>query len=158
MRLLCVFGLMVLMLFLAGCGVESYMCQVEDCRGVLVGMIDSASESVYFMAYSLTDDGVGDALVRAGKRGVDVKGVMEKQQRSAYSEFDKLKQNGVDVRWDDNSALMHHKVFVVDGKVVVTGSCNPTENGFKNNDENLVVIRNGGVVEDFMREFERVFG
>jgi phospholipase D len=138
--------------------VETYICQKEDCREILVGLIDGAEKEVKFMAYSLTDDSVGDALVRASGRGVLVMGVMEKQQKSQYSEFDKLFSGGVGVSWDDNSALMHHKVFVIDGKIVVTGSCNPTENGFENNDENIVVIHNRNSAEEFLQEFERVRG
>ena len=37
-------------------------------------------------------------------------------------------------------AILHHKLWVVDGRWVFTGSLNPTNNGFSNNDENLVEI------------------
>ena len=37
-------------------------------------------------------------------------------------------------------AILHHKLWVIDGRWVFTGSLNPTNNGFSNNDENLVEI------------------
>jgi len=148
------------LLFVAGCRphIDSYICQVDDCRTEIVDLIGSVDDSIYFMIYSLTDDEIGNALIDAHKRGIEIKGVMEKQQRSKYSEFDNLKDAGVNVKWDRNSALMHHKVLILDKKVVVTGSCNPTNNGFERNDENIVVIRDSEIVKDFLTEFWRVWG
>ncbi len=53
---------------------------------------------------------------------------------------------------------MHHKVFIVDEKIVVTGSFNPTNNGDKNNDENVVIIEDSAIAEMFVQEFWRVYG
>ncbi|MFH1064425.1 MAG: phospholipase D-like domain-containing protein [Candidatus Woesearchaeota archaeon] len=53
---------------------------------------------------------------------------------------------------------MHHKVFIIDEKVVVTGSFNPSSNADKNNDENLLIIHDPIVAAEFLEEFERVWG
>jgi len=49
---------------------------------------------------------------------------------------------------------MHHKVFIIDGKTVITGSMNPTGSGNKRNDENMLIIHNEKVVNKFLEEFE----
>ena len=51
---------------------------------------------------------------------------------------------------------MHHKVFIIDGKTVITGSFNPTEGGDKRNDENILIIRDEGIAQKFREEFEQI--
>lgn len=160
MRYISLLLVLLLLVLTAGCSheVESYMCRTDDCRAITIDSLSSARHSVYFMSYSLTDDSIANSLIEAKQRGVEVKGVMEKQQSSQYSKFDILKQAGVIVRWDDNKALMHHKVFIIDNCIVLTGSVNPTENGYQNNDENLVVIYSKEIAQKFTKEFNRVYG
>ena len=35
-------------------------------------------------------------------------------------------------------SILHHKLWVVDGRLVFSGSVNPTYNGLTNNEENLI--------------------
>ncbi|MBW2972476.1 hypothetical protein KY359_05560, partial [Candidatus Woesearchaeota archaeon] len=60
-------------------------------------------------------------------------------------------------RWDGNKANMHHKVFVIDNKTVVTGSFNPTSNADTKNDENVLIIHDPEVAQKFSEEWERVW-
>ena len=64
---------------------------------------------------------------------------------------------GLDVIKDKNKFMMHHKVFIIDKKIVVTGSFNPTGNGDTNNDENILIIHDEGVAQKYLKEFERVW-
>ena len=52
---------------------------------------------------------------------------------------------------------MHHKVFIIDNKTVITGSYNPTANGNKNNDENMIIIHDKGIANKFLEEFNKIF-
>ena len=52
---------------------------------------------------------------------------------------------------------MHHKVFIVDDAVIF-GSYNPTDSGNKRNDENVLVIHNRGIAEQFIKEFDFLWG
>lgn len=151
-------SLVFLLVATAGCSpeVDSYMCQTDDCRAITLSYLSSAEHSVYFMAYSLTDSDIASSLVQAKEKGLDIKGVMEKQQNSQYSQFNILKQAGIDVAWDSNNALMHHKVFIIDRNIVLTGSVNPTGNGYLSNDENLIIIRDSKTASKFLKEFGRV--
>jgi phosphatidylserine/phosphatidylglycerophosphate/cardiolipin synthase-like enzyme len=51
---------------------------------------------------------------------------------------------------------MHHKVFIIDGNTVITGSANPTKNGLTRNDENILVIRSGKIAQQYLAEFKSI--
>ena len=51
-------------------------------------------------------------------------------------------------------SILHQKLWVVDGRWVFTGSLNPTNNGFTNNDENLVEIDVPGLAADALSHID----
>jgi len=63
----------------------------------------------------------------------------------------------VDVRLDGNPANMHHKVILIDGEVLITGSYNFSRSAEMRNDENLLVVHNPQLVAQFMQEFDRIY-
>ena len=131
----------------------------EDCESVLIGLIKNARKSVHVMIYSFTLDELSEALIEAKNRGVDVKVVIERE--NAYgrgSEYQKLLEAGVEVKLDGNPSLMHHKVMIIDGEVVVTGSYNWSWSAENRNDENLVVIEDSELASLYEEEFQRVWG
>ena len=73
------------------------------------------------------------------------------------SEHEKLIAHGVDVKLDSNPDLMHHKVMVIDGRIVVTGSYNWTWSAEKNNDENILVVEDPEAAAIYEREFQRLW-
>jgi phosphatidylserine/phosphatidylglycerophosphate/cardiolipin synthase-like enzyme len=52
---------------------------------------------------------------------------------------------------------MHHKVMVIDGRIVICGSYNFSRSAEEINDENLLIIVDPGLAEEFGREFERLY-
>jgi len=139
---------------------ENYFCP-EDCRlGVkeVIKLLGKANESVYFMTYSFTDKEIADALILAKNRGIDVSGVFEKSQESKYSQYQRLKGAGCKVRFDNKVGLMHHKVFIIDRRIVITGSWNPTASGTEKNDENILIIHDAKVARQYLSEFYRLYG
>jgi phosphatidylserine/phosphatidylglycerophosphate/cardiolipin synthase-like enzyme len=52
---------------------------------------------------------------------------------------------------------MHHKVLIIDERIVVTGSYNFSASAEKRNDENTLVIHNPEVAALFLAEYERVY-
>ncbi len=137
--------------------VENYFCPEDACADHVKTILQAANRSVKFFVFSFTDDTLGDALVARAAAGVDVRGVFDRQQNSKYSEYTGLKLAGLDVRLDGNPKLLHHKVFVVDDRIVVTGSYNPTGNGNTRNDENVLIIHDESIARQYVAEFERVY-
>jgi phosphatidylserine/phosphatidylglycerophosphate/cardiolipin synthase-like enzyme len=84
---------------------------------------------------------------------------MDEEQVSSNqgTEYDPFKQAGLDIRIDGLDGQMHHKVFIVDEEIVVLGSYNFSQSAETRNDEDLVVIYNAAIAEQFMLEFQRVW-
>jgi phosphatidylserine/phosphatidylglycerophosphate/cardiolipin synthase-like enzyme len=108
------------------------------------------------MAFSFTQDDLGAALLARAEAGVDVMGIFETRgSETEFSELPALYCAGLLVRQDGNPGTFHHKVFIVDGEIVVTGSLNFSENADDSNDENVVVIGNSDIAAQYLAEFER---
>ena len=73
------------------------------------------------------------------------------------SDIFRLKHEGIPVKIDTASSLMHHKFLVVDNQKVLTGSYNWTRSASEINNENIVVTDNARIVKAFSEEFERLW-
>ena len=135
-----------------------YFCPDDGCADKVVRELRKAQRSIHFMAFSFTHTGIANVLLTKHDAGIEVRGVFEKTQLSEYSVFEVLQYQGADVRIDGNPTNMHHKVFIVDGRCVLTGSMNPTGGGDSRNDENLLIICDEGIAQQFEAEFEKVWG
>lgn len=130
--------------------------------GVLAGLVpvlESAQQSIYFLAYSFTSNQLGDLLRQKAQEGITVAGVMDADQVKSNqgTEFDPFRQAELDVRLDGIDGLMHHKVFIVDKKIVVFGSYNFSQSAEEKNDENLVIVYDPLIAGQFLLEFQRVW-
>jgi phosphatidylserine/phosphatidylglycerophosphate/cardiolipin synthase-like enzyme len=140
-------------------GIEVYFSPDDGTAQRLVELLRSAQESIYFLAYSFTSDDLANAIMERAKAGVTAAGVMETSQYESNqgTEYDRFKKAGLDVRLDGNPRNMHHKVLIIDGQTVVTGSYNFSRNAEETNDENTLVIHNEEIAGQYMAEFERIF-
>ncbi len=137
---------------------EIYFSPKGGCQATLLNWIRKANQSIHVMIFSVTLNSVGDELVAAHRRGIDVRMVMDKNEvNAAGSEYGKLKARGVAVRLHTTEGTMHNKVAIIDGEAVITGSFNWTNDGENSNDENMIVIRNKGVAGAYETEFQRLW-
>ncbi len=136
--------------------VENYFCPDDNCAEHVITALDTAKESIFFMTFSFTHDDIGAKLIEKDTQGININGIFEKRQQSKYSEYDKLLNAGLNVTFDNNPQTMHHKVFIIDEKIVVTGSFNPTMSGDERNDENVLIIHDKSIAEEFLNEFDRI--
>ena len=84
---------------------------------------------------------------------------MERSQveSNTGSDYDRFRSAGITVRLDANPNQMHDKVMIIDGQIVVSGSFNYTYSAERYNDENLLVLYNQQIAEQYLAEFERIF-
>jgi phosphatidylserine/phosphatidylglycerophosphate/cardiolipin synthase-like enzyme len=137
---------------------EIYFSPDDGTASRLVHLIEESQESVYFMAYAFTSDDIAQVMLDRAQAGVTVAGVIDESQASNQGgEYEGLQSEGLDVRLDGNLGRMHHKVILIDGQTVVTGSYNFSASAETNNDENTLVIHNPLIAAQYMAEFERVF-
>ena len=136
---------------------ENYFCPEDDCADRVISTIKHAKSSIQFMTFSFTHEGIADALL--SKSDVKIRGIFDSGQSSnKYSQLKRLKEFGMDVKKDSGKYKLHHKVFIIDNQTVITGSFNPTENGNKNNDENLLIIHDKVIASMYLDEFDSLWG
>jgi phosphatidylserine/phosphatidylglycerophosphate/cardiolipin synthase-like enzyme len=143
-----------------GIPVEIYFSPEDKAANRILELIRGAQTSVNFLAYSFTSHDIGEAIMERAQAGVVVKGVMDHGQvkSTKVTEYDPFRQAGLDVRLDGNlDGLMHHKVIIIDQKIVITGSYNFTASAETTNDENVVIIFSPEVAVRYMEEFQRVY-
>jgi phosphatidylserine/phosphatidylglycerophosphate/cardiolipin synthase-like enzyme len=141
-----------------GIPVEAYFSPDDGVSARIVGLIQGARRTVRFLAFSFTSDEIALAMIERAQAGVDVQGVMDSgQSQGLGTELDRLRQAGIVVRRDGNPGLMHHKVILVDGGAVLTGSYNFSRSAEESNDENGLILFDPDVASLFDQEWERVF-
>ena len=122
--------------------IEVYFSPEGGCTEAVVREIDAAQSSILIQAYSLTSTPIAKAVVAAYNRGVHVEVILDRSDKTEkYSEADYLHNHRVPVLIDSQHAIAHNKVIIIDGQVVITGSFNFTKQAEEHNAENLLVIR-----------------
>lgn len=108
----------------------------------VVKAISEAKKSIKVQAYSFTSAPIAKALLDAQKRGVEVKIILDKSQKTAkYSSLTFFTNNDIPIKIDSDFAIAHSKVMIIDDVNIVTGSFNFTKSAEENNAENVLVIR-----------------
>ena len=102
------------------------------------------------MCYYLTAKPIGQALIRAKNRGVDVQIIADKTQRTTpFSLIRNMRSKGIPVWIDSTVNIAHNKVMIIDQKIVLTGSYNFTAAAEKRNAENIVFIESPKLAEKY---------
>jgi len=118
------------------------------------GLSGRASSRVLMSMYSSTDQCFALGLARAAERGVEVTTIWDfVKAGSRYSRDDFACGQGVTTyisNWGGGSAQVrnHNKTVVLDD-LVFDGSMNLSASGVRNNNENSLLLRGGGVADDF---------
>ena len=137
--------------------IQNYFCPEDECQKHVLSELEKSKSSIYFMTFSFTDKKIADKLIEKNNLKLDVKGVVEKQRWKDPNEVGKyLNDSGVEIIQDKNKYVMHHKVFIIDNKTVITGSYNPTTSGNRYNDENIIIFDDVELAKEFLKEFERL--
>ena len=143
-----------------GTEIEVYFSPDDGVTDHIVDLVNSAQESIRFLAYSFTSEEIGNAMLARAQAGVTLAGVFEKAQVAANkssSEYDPLRIAGLDVWLDANPKSMHDKIILIDGMIVITGSYNFTASAEKKNDENILIIHNVDIAALYLQDFQRIY-
>ena len=128
--------------------------RIDDTSSLIRTWISKANSSIEVAVYSFTQDSIADALVSAKNRGVALRVLMDSGTISdSGSEFSRLQKLGITIKTDSSKGLMHDKFFIIDGRVVGTGSYNWTMSAEDDNAENLLIVRSVVLAERYLNEF-----
>lgn len=120
----------------------------------VIDTIEHADQFVYFAIYTFTRTDIKDALLGAKHRGLEVRGITDKDQLAKIDLQEKiikeLRNAGIPVAVQSHSAIMHIKTVVTDNGYV-SGSYNWTAAATDSNDEVIEV----GKDESIRKQYER---
>jgi len=122
--------------------VAVYFSPSGGATDAVVREVNVATQQILMQAYSFTSAPIAQALVNAQKRGVKVLAVLDKaNETDKYSAATFLVHAGIQTLIDDQHAIAHSKVMVIDSATILTGSFNFTKAAEEKNAENLLVIK-----------------
>lgn len=148
-------------LSIGGIEVENYFGSEKEIGLIISRRVARAESEILFMAFSFTDEQIGEALLGRADAGVIVRGVFERVGSntpfSYYTPLAQARLANVAVLTDGNPQVMHHKVFIIDQSTVILGSFNFSDNANRRNDENVLIVHDPAFAGYFIEEFETVW-
>ncbi len=151
---------------LNGIPAELYFSPSDNTAAHIFSAIDAAEDDLAFAILVFTENALGDAVLDAHNRGVNVSGIIDYVEFNG-SEYDYLLNNGVNVmdyqnedgsQWPDGPTL-HHKYAIIDfaegsdNPLLITGSHNWSASANAIHDENTLFIYDAEVANWYYQEF-----
>jgi len=123
----------------------------------------AASTSIDVLMHHLVFDKTIKELRNAAQRGIRVRLVVNEADREEYQSglWDQFREAGGEIRYKQTNGdlyqIMHHKLAVVDGKILLNGSGNWSGSGFFNNFEFYLRTQAPEAVEPFVGLFDKLW-
>ena len=133
--------------------IQNYFCPKDNCKQKIEKTLNSATKSIHYKTFTFTDNDIANILINKNKSGVYVFGVTENFQNHNFWVVPMLKDLIVVQR---KTSKQHSKVFVIDEKIVITGSYNPTNAANTINNENILIIKNQELASFYVEEIKRI--
>lgn len=151
----------------------------QSANGLIGRVLSQATRSVDLMLFVFSEQKLSDVLETNHQQGLQIRALID--PGFAYRDYSELldmagvalvskecQYEASNRPWSRPIAtigipnlpkgdLLHHKVGILDGKTVITGSQNWSVAANQGNDENLLVIDNPMVAAHFQREFDRLY-
>jgi cardiolipin hydrolase len=137
---------------------KAYFNPHSSCFDATLNRLNSAKESMKICMFTISDDRVAKALLRAHSKGVKIKIITDNDKiKDLGSDILRLAKAGIEILMDDTPNHMHHKFVVIDRQILITGSYNWTRSAADFNHENLLITDNPRIVSPFIQEFEKLW-
>ncbi|MDE1921472.1 MAG: phospholipase D family protein [Candidatus Omnitrophica bacterium] len=152
--------ILFLVLYLAPClcwgqEVQVYFSPNGGCQHAVIAEIRKATQTIDIAMYFLSSYQIARALVKAQENNVRVRIVLDQgQEIESASKSGYLVRHGFKVRYHMGFGLMHNKFAVIDDRTVITGSFNWTLSAEERNEENLLVINDPKIAEEYEGRFD----
>jgi phosphatidylserine/phosphatidylglycerophosphate/cardiolipin synthase-like enzyme len=134
----------------------------DNVEELVVETIGEARRQILVQAYLLTSRKIGNALIAAHRRGIDVRVLVDEEQLAKAGSLmaTTIAAAGIAVWVETKYQNAHNKVIVIDANsanaAVITGSYNFTWTAQHRNAENIVIIRkNLALTERYALNWER---
>ncbi len=144
---------------IGGKTVRVYFSPSDGTLGKITNTINTANKDIYFAVYAFTRNDVASAMNSRFNAGVtDIRGIID-QVNTSGSQYTFL--SSFAQMFSNVGNTLHHKYGIVDATqpnsnpTVITGSANWSNSASNDNDENLIIIEDLYIANQFMQEFKR---
>jgi phosphatidylserine/phosphatidylglycerophosphate/cardiolipin synthase-like enzyme len=127
-----------------------------NCADQIIYWIGRANSSIHILIYSFTLDTISSALISAKQKNpaLDIRIVWD-TSNSTGTEYQRLKNASFNMHIDHRNGLMHDKVAIIDGHIIITGSFNWSADANQRNRENLIVLDSQTVGSAYEQNFQQ---
>lgn len=152
---------------IAGIRVEMYHCPSDPMINKMISTVASAQHEIYFCSMVFTRYDLSDAMYkqRTNFPGFKLSGIFGNdpdpfsQYFPMHGEGDYAWDTPADVWIENETGQLHHKYMIVDPNfpdsdpVVITGSANWSNSAVNSNDENILIIHDAMIANQYFQEF-----
>jgi len=129
--------------------ISTYFCPKHDCESAIIERVNNAEKSAHCAFYDLDLNDLISAIAKKSN-SADVKIIIDTENYDGQ-----IKGDGIKIA--KTNAKMHNKFCIIDNKIVLTGSTNPTNNGVNKNNNNLVIINSNYIAKNYEDEFDELW-
>jgi phosphatidylserine/phosphatidylglycerophosphate/cardiolipin synthase-like enzyme len=141
---------------LSGALIDVYFCPLHDCEQQVIATLQQANFAIRQLAFTFTSEPIAQELLTLALQGITVTVIFEKTRITRYSTYHELLKHPLHIYTDTNPYTMHEKLFLIDDELIIAGSYNPTAAATTINDENLLIISDSTLAQQFRNEFDRI--
>ena len=137
---------------------EAWFSPDDDCVGRITTLLAEARQTVDICVFTITDNRIADAILRADQRGVRVRVISDDDKAfDKGSDIAHLRSRGIDCRVDNTQHHMHHKFAIFDHRLLLTGSYNWTRSAASDNEENFILSGDPRLLKSFAGMFDKLW-
>lgn len=115
----------------------------DGITNMVIEEIDKAAKSIDVAAYSFTSAVIAEHLIKAHKKGIRVRVVLDESQKYQKKTVAvALTESGLEPRFNAHYKIQHNKYMIIDEKHVECGSFNYTKSAETSNAENAIIVMN----------------
>lgn len=142
--------------------VDNYDCPLDSCPAYkmrkIVSYIDAAETSLDLCLYLLTNKTLGDSILRARKRGIQIRVISDGDMAYASgSQMVRFGDKKIPIYLTGPPYIMHEKYLLIDSNLVIEGSMNWTTQAVSGNYEHVVITGTPGIVKEFRKHFDTLY-
>ena len=126
-----------------------------DLEDLLLKELSKASKTVDVAMFALTHPKVWSMLKILSSKNVKIRLLVDRWFLN-NSMLKNLPDSGIELRIFEPFTL-HTKLFIIDGRVVVSGSANATKSAYERNLELMMLIRETSLVQHYREFFEHIW-
>ena len=139
---------------------ETYFSPNGGVASNIIKAINNAKFSIDLAIFDLTSNDIASSLEKAQKRGVKIRIIADSRQAKGRNSMIPTladSQFNLKITHGEGRGIMHNKFAIFDGKLMVTGSYNWTNNAERFNYENAIFVTDPNVIQQYQKYFDDIW-